>query len=91
MRPVPIGRSGVGRNGKVSSVELELYDAASVRSAEFQDQMAELWDLEGRGEYARRARELATVIRTRVDRVRWWNVSLPHALPAGFKRERIRS
>jgi hypothetical protein len=70
-------------------VELELHDAASVRSAEFQDQMAELWDLEGRSERARRARGLAAAIRARVDRVRWWNVSLPRALPARFERDRI--
>jgi hypothetical protein len=64
-------------------VELELHDAASVRSAEFQDQMAEFWELEGRTQRARRARELAAAIRARVDRVRWWHVGrpgAPHAL-----------
>jgi hypothetical protein len=64
-------------------VELELHDAASVRSAEFQDQMAELWELEGWSERARRARELAAGIRARVDRVRWW-----HAAPAALGTQR---
>ena len=63
-------------------MELELHDAASVRSAEFQDQMAELWDLEGRSERARRARELAAAIRARVDRVRWWHAASPGSAPA---------
>ena len=63
-------------------MELELHDAASVRSAEFQDQMAEFWDLEGRDERARRARELAAAIRARVDRVRWWNAASFGPAPA---------
>ena len=66
-------------------MELELHDAASVRSAEFQDQMAELWDLEGRAERARRARELAAAIRARVDRVRWWHAASPRSVRAPGK------
>ena len=69
-------------NGQVTGVELELRDAASVRSAEFQDEMAELWELEGRAERARRARELAAAIRSRVDRVRWWHAATAGSVPA---------
>ena len=67
-------------------MELELHDAAPVRSAEFQDQMAELWDLEGRSERARRARDLAAAIRARVDRARWWHAASPGSMPAFAKQ-----